>query len=361
MSNDKSNLKDLRKQIDELDQHLVELLSTRARVVVQIGECKRGDDTPVYAPDREQQVLRRVRDANDGPLPDKCLEAIWREMMSGSFALERSLRIGYLGPPGSYSHLAARRKFGASIDYEAVEDIASVFHGVAGRRLDLGVVPFENSTDGGIGETLDTFLEADVRVYAELLISVRHNLLANCELSQVTKVYSKPPALAQCRQWLTSHLKDAQRIPTVSTSQAAEIAANESGAAAVASTLAGEMYGVHLLEAGIEDNPSNVTRFFVIALHEAKPSGDDKTAILFTTAHKTGALADVLDVFRKNELNLTHIDTRPSRRVNWEYYFFIDVTGHKDTPHVAAALEEAAQHCRRLTVLGSFPRATDVL
>ncbi len=351
----------LRKQIDQLDQQIIQLLNERAEVVVNVGDIKRTGDSPIYAPDREQKVLEQVRAYNQGPLPDSCVEAIWRELMSGSFALERPLRIGYLGPPGSFSHLAAIRKFGRSVEYDDLGEIAAVCEEVARGHIDYGLVPIENSSMGGIGETLDSFLDTAVQVYAEVLVAVHHNLLSNVPPEKIQKVYSKPVAFSQCRNWLSVQLSRADKIPVASTSRAAELASKEEGSAAVGSTLAGELYGLKVQFANIEDNPNNITRFFVIARDNAKFSGDDKTAIMFTTEHKAGALSDILDVLRDYKLNLTHIDKRPSRHVNWEYCFFVDFLGHREEENVANALEEARKHCRQLTVLGSFPRAQEVL
>jgi chorismate mutase/prephenate dehydratase len=354
-------LQPLRERIDQIDGELLKLLNERARVVVEIGQAKRNGAGPIYAPDREQAVLQRVRELNEGPLPDSCLEAIWRELMSGSFALERPMRIGYLGPAGTFSHLAARRKFGASVEYDNLEYIGAVFEELARGHIDLGLVPIENSAAGGIGETLDGFLNSQAQVCAEVLIHIHHNLLSNSEPEQIKRIYSKPEALSQCRQWLAAQLQQAEKIPAASTSRAAELAAHEPGAAAIGSALAGEIYGLKTQFANIEDNPQNTTRFFVIARQAARPTGDDKTSLMFTTEHKAGALTEVLDVLRDYGLNMTHIDKRPSRRVNWEYYFFIDVEGHMEDPTVAEAIEAARQHCLQLTVMGSFPRAREVL
>ena len=354
-------LEPLRQRIDELDGRLVQLLNERAQVVVDIGRVKRDDQSPIYAPDREQRVLTQVRRFNKGPLPDSCLEAIWRELMSGSFMLERPIRVGFLGPPGSYSHIAAKRKFGASVEYDAVEDIRGVFNEVARRHIDLGVVPIENSTEGGVQETLDAFLDCDPQVYAEVLINIHHNLLANCAPDAIEKVYSKPEVLNQCRNWLGRQLRHAERVAVASSSRAAELASVEANAAAIGSTLAGEMYGLKTQFANIEDNPNNVTRFFVIANESAKATGDDKTAMMFTTVHQPGALANVLDTFRNHGLNLTHIDKRPSRRVNWEYYFFVDCLGHQSEERVQEAIATARATCLHMAILGSFPRAREVL
>ncbi len=350
-----------RRKIDTLDQQIIDLLNERAQAVIEIGKIKRDGGGAIYAPEREQAVLENVRRANKGPLPDACLEAIWRELMSGSFTLEKPLRVGYLGPPGSFSHLAARRKFGASIEYDNLDSIAAVFEEIARRHIDLGLVPIENSSMGGIGETLDGFLDSPAQVCAEVLINIHHNLLANCAPEEITRVYSKPEVFSQCRKWLSVQIRQAERLPVESSSRAAELASKEPCAAAVGSNLAAEIYGLKVQFANIEDNPNNVTRFFVIGMQSPKPTGDDKTAIMFTAEHKAGALTSVLDVFRDHGLNLTHIDKRPSRRVNWEYYFFVDFLGHVHDPHVKTALDAAGKHCLQLTVLGSFPRAREVL
>jgi chorismate mutase/prephenate dehydratase len=350
-----------RRRIDALDRQIVELLNERARVVVDIGLAKRDGQSPTYAPEREQKVLEQVRSYNQGPLPDQTLEAIWRELMSGSFAQERPLRVGYLGPPGSFSHLAARRKFGASIEYDNLEDIPAVFEEIARGHIDLGLVPIENSMIGGIGETLDAFVDSSVHVCAEVLINIHHNLLANCEPEAITTIYSKPEVFSQCRKWLSVQIRQAQRIAVASSSKAAELAAKEANTAAVGSDLAGEIYGLKTQFANIEDNPNNTTRFFIIGRQQPKPSGDDKTAIMFTTEHKSGALSEVLDIFREHGLNMTHIDKRPSKRVNWEYYFFVDVLGHEAHDDVQRAIAAARPHCLHLRVLGSFPRAREVL
>jgi len=356
-----ADLEELRRRIDELDEKIVELLNARARVVIEIGKLKQQARVPVYAPDREKQILLRLRNLNRGPLPDRCLEAVWRELMSGSFALERPLRIGYLGPPGSFSHLAAVRKFGGSVECVPLPDIATVFEEVVRGHTDHGLVPVENSIGGGVVDTLDAFLHSSARICAEVLISVHHNLLAKEPWDRITRICSKPEVFSQCRDWLSRVAKGRELEATASTSKAAEIASREPGTAAIGSVLAGELYDLHVLFENIEDNPDNVTRFFVIGREGARPSGDDKTAIMFTTAHKPGALAAVLDVFKDHGINLTDIEKRPSKKVNWEYYFFIDAQGHYDDPHMRQAIEEAKQHCLQLTVLGSYPRATEAL
>lgn len=299
-----------------MDAKLVELLNARADVVVEVGKLKREHNTPVYAPDREKIILEKIRRLNKGPLPDRCLEAVYRELMSGSFVLERPMRIGYLGPAGTFSHAATIAKFGSSVEYVPLADIASVFTEVARGHIDHGLVPVENSIGGGVVDTLDAFLISSARICAEVLITVHHNLLAKKPWEQIKRIYSKPEVFSQCRNWLTNIAKDRETLAAASTSAAAEIASREAGAAAIGATVAGEIHGLHVLFENIEDNPDNVTRFFVIGQQGARRSGDDKTAIMFTTAHRPGALAEVLDVFRDSGINLTDIEKRPSKKVN---------------------------------------------
>ena len=355
------SLDELRKKIDELDNQLVKLLNERARVVVDIGKLKNKTDKPVYAPDREKDVFVRIIKANEGPLPDRCLTAIWRELMSGSFVLERPLRIGYLGPAGSFSHNAAMLKFGQSVEYEPLADITSIFDEVSKGHCDLGLAPVENTMGGGVIETLDALIDSDVKVCAEVLMAIHHNLLGNCSLEQVEKIYSKPEVFVQCRSWLSSTFKEAQTIPVASTAKAAQMAAEEPKAAAIGSSVAAELYGLRIICENIEDIANNVTRFLVISREDAKPTDEDKTAILFSTAHKAGALSEVLDIFKRYGINLTNIESRPSRKRQWEYYFFVDFLGHRTEKHILEGLEESREHCLQLSILGSFPRATELL
>jgi len=355
------SLEELRNQINQLDLQLVKLLNERARVVVDIGKLKNESGKPIYSPDREKEVFATITGANEGPLPDRCLTAIWRELMSGSFALERSLRIGYLGPGGSFSHTAAMLKFGQSVEYEPLTDIRSIFDEVSKGHCDLGLVPIENTTGGGVIETLDALVDFDVKICAEVLMAIHHSLLANCPLNKIEKIYSKPEIFVQCRNWLSSTLKEIQTVSVASSAKAAQLAMGEPKAAAIGSAVAAELYGLKVVCENIEDNVNNVTRFLVIGREDAKSTGEDKTAILFSTAHKAGALSDVLDVFKKYGINLTNIESRPSKKRQWEYYFFMDFLGHRMDERVQKGLDEAREHCLQLSILGSFPRATELL
>ncbi len=349
-------LDELRHKIDELDAQIVRLLNQRADVVVEVGKLKNAGKQPIYAPDREKAVLDRITAANEGPLPDETLAAIYRELMSGSFALEKPLGIAFLGPVGSYSHIAATGKFGASVQYQSINDIRGVFEEVARGRVDFGVVPVENTSGGGVIDTLDAFVETDVKVCAEVQRFIHHNLLANCRLPEITEVYSKPEVFQQCQRWLSETGLAGKTVAVASTSKAAEMAAERPQTAAIGSTLAAESYGLKIVRGNVEDAATNVTRFFIIGRDIARPTGADKTALMLVVSHKAGALVDVLNVFRGESINLTMITSRPSKKRNWEYYFFIDIEGHIEDEAVRRAVEAARDHCLQLSVLGSFPK-----
>jgi chorismate mutase/prephenate dehydratase len=252
-------------------------------------------------------------------------------------------------------------KFGQSVEYEPVTDITSIFEEVSKGHCNLGLAPVENTMGGGVIETLDALIDSDVKICAEIQMAIHHNLLAKCPLEEIEKIYSKPEVFAQCRSWLSATFEDAQTIAVASTARAAQMAAEEPKAAAVGSKIAAELYGLNVVCENIEDMANNVTRFLIIGREDAKATGDDKTTILFSTAHKAGALSDVLDVFKQHGINLTNIESRPSRKREWEYYFFMDFLGHRTEKHVQAALEGARKHCLQLSILGSFPRATELL
>lgn len=380
-------LADFRTRISSIDEQLVALLNRRARLVVEVGKVKREHGIPIYTPHREAEVLARVLASNTGPLADRTIEGIYRELMSGSFRLEQPLRIGYLGPVGSYSHVAAVKHFGTSVDFDDLHAIAGVFTEVARAHVDYGLVPIENSIGGGIVETLEAFqdFQEQVNIYAEVQLEVHHALLANCAPSQVKRIYSKPEVFEQCRAWLATQYPEAELVPETSSSAAVRRVAGAGpsttkrsgtnadrpaapGDAAIGSLLAAAHYGVNVLFENIEDRTANITRFFVISKQKAKATGKDaqgkpgdKTSIMFTTPDEPGALVNVLSVFHRAGINLTHIDKRPSGRSNWTYTFFIDAEGHIDDPWIAAAVTQARGHCRDMLVLGSYPRSRRIL
>jgi len=254
--------------------------------------------------------------------------------------------------------MAAMRKFGASIEYIPLTDIWAVFEEADRGHINLGFVPIENSVGGGVMDTMDAFVNSNVHVVAEVLIEIHHNLLANCGTDEITKIASRPEVFAQCRNWLSRSFHKVDLVPAPSSAKAAEMAVQQHGLAAIGSALAAELYGLKIVFADIEDHAANTTRFFVIGTGRPNPTGNDKTALMFTTAHKAGALVDVLNVLGKHGVNMTNIDTRPSKRRNWEYYFFIDCEGHIEDANVKEAVEETRKHCLELHVLGSFPKAT---
>ena len=370
---DSARLQELRRKIDAVDQRLVRLLNERASLVVEVGKTKRTTGTPIYAPHREAEVLRRVLSSNKGPLPDRTVEGVYRELMSGSFALEHPLRIGYLGPPGSNSHAAAVKQFGSSVDYEDLREIGGVFTEVRRGHVNYGLVPIENSLGGGIVETLDAFKANahQISIYGEVQISIHHALLANCLPRQVRRIHSKPEIFQQCRNWLSTQYPGVELMPAASSSRAAQIAVEECrkaleigaepGSAAIGTALAGQLYGLNVLFPRIEDDPNNITRFVIIARQHARPTGDDKTSLMFTTEDKPGALVSVLGIFQEAGINLTHIDKRPQGRERWTYTFFVDALGHREDPAMAAAIDEAGTHCREFIVLGSYPRSQRIL
>jgi chorismate mutase/prephenate dehydratase len=358
----------LRERIDRLDAEIVERLNARARVVVSIGEYKRRTVAATYVPSREAQVLARIRALNEGPLSDHAIESIYRELMSASFALEHPLRVGFLGPSGTFSDLAARAHFGASVEYVPRPTIAAVFEAVAREDVDHALVPVENSLGGGITETLDAFLSGPraVRVCAELRLGVHHHVLGPSTPSEIRRVHSKPEVFRQCARWLQTHLPHAELVAEPSTAHAAQRvrAAVDAGAddvVALASSAAAERHGLRLLYERIEDDPNNLTRFLVLGRDQADRTGDDKSALAIRTRTGPGQLARVLQAFADHDVDLTHIDKRPSGREPFDYAFFVELVGHVDDAPVAGALAQAREACLELRVLGSYPRAQRVV
>ncbi|MGA2774661.1 MAG: prephenate dehydratase [Candidatus Omnitrophota bacterium] len=349
------NLNRLRKQIDSIDKKITELLNARAKIIVNVGQLKKRNGSSVYSPEREKQVLDRLIRMNKGPLSKDALTAIYREIMSSSLSLEKHLKIAYLGPEASFSNLAAIKKFGSQIAYIPCNNISDVFAEVERGEADYGVVPIENSIEGAVSYTLDMFMDSDLKICAQLMLDISHNLLANCARNKIKRVYSNPNVLGQCRIWLKENLPDVETIEVSSTTRAAKIAKSEKGSACIASSLAAKVYKLKLVAAGIEDSPHNITRFLVIGKTTAKPTGHDKTSILFSIKDSIGALHDMLVPFKKYGINLTKIESRPSKKKAWDYYFFVDLNGHQDSPKVKRALRELENKCKFLKVLGSYP------
>ncbi len=345
----------LRAKIDALDASILNMLNDRAKCAVEIGAIKEGTNTPFYVPEREKAVFARLAQQNPGPLTETAVKAIYREIISSIRALEKNVSVGFLGPLHTFSHKAALRVFGATADLHPLAGIADIFTEVERKRIDYGVVPIESSMGGSVSDTLDRFLTSNLKIINEIMLEVSQNLLSKSPLDEITRVYSKDNALLQCRNWLKANLPNAALIASSSTAEAARIAAQEPGAAAIASELAAEPYGLNILVARIEDSPHNYTRFLVIGRQVAKPTGNDKTSVLIAVRDHPGALYELLLPFAEAGVNLTRIESRPSRRKAWEYVFFIDLIGHAEDEAVRVALDKVAKHSLELKVLGSFP------
>jgi chorismate mutase/prephenate dehydratase len=348
-------LKNLRRQIDSLDKKITRLLNMRAKITLGIARIKHQSGESIYSPTRERDVLEKISMVNQGPLSNNALEAIYREIMSCSLSLEKPLKIAYLGPEASFTHLAALKRFGSQVDYVPLTSIADVFLEVERDNTDYGVVPIENSIEGAVSYTLDVFMDSDLKICAQIILDVAHNLLANCPEDKIKRVYSNPEVFGQCRIWLQENLGGVEQIEVASTTRAAQIAAKEKNSACIASTLAACVYKIKILARDIEDSPHNITRFLVIGKNDVKPSGKDRTSIMFSVKDRIGALHDMLVPFKKYGINLTKIESRPSKKKAWDYYFFVDLEGHRDNPKVKKALLELENKCKFLKVLGSYP------
>jgi len=355
---DAKTLQAFRKEIDTIDDDIVRLLNQRAQYVIEIGKVKKAADaqTNLHTPAREAEILDRLCKTNSGPFPNEALRAVYREIMSGSLALEGPLKVAYLGPRATFTHLACMRKFGSSAQYVPLTSIKEVFNEVERGRADFGVVPIENSTEGVVNHTLDMFIDSNLQIYGEVLQEVSHHLLSKSDsLEAVKKIYSHPHAIAQCRQWLETNVPGIPVSEVHSTARAAEICAEDASAAAIASELAGQMYGLKVLKARIEDNINNYTRFLILSLKAPERTGKDKTSVMLSVKDKVGALYDLLRPFASHGANLTKIESRPSRRKAWEYIFFIDIEGHMEEDRVNRSLKEIKPRCLFLKILGSYP------
>lgn len=352
------NIPEHRKAIDRLDAQIVRLLNERTKHVLGIGEIKIKAGEEIYAPHRELAVFERICRLNQGPMTDEALRAIYREVMSSALSLEKSMNIAYLGPEATFTHQAAIRKFGSSLRYSSQKTIADVFSEVAKNRADYGVVPVENSTEGVVTHTLDMFVESELKIVAQIILPIQHCLLTkNGRRSRIKKLYGHPQTLGQCRGWLQNNLAGVEIIETSSNARSAELAAKEEKSAAIAGVLAAERYGLQIIESDIQDNSANATRFLVLGRQCSPPTGRDRTSLMLSVTHKVGALHEALTAFRRFKLNMTKIESRPSKRKAWEYYFFVDCEGHKDDRPVARAIGELQKHCNFVKVLGSYPNS----
>jgi chorismate mutase/prephenate dehydratase len=354
-----AELERLRGEIDEVDRSLLAALNRRARLVESVGRLKRDTATEVYEPTRERRIVERLQRENSGPFPDAALAPVFREIISATRSLEEPVQIAYLGPEGTYTHQAARHQFGEQAQLASAPTIPDVFAAVEAGKVELGVVPVENTTEGVVTQTLDALAQFDVGICAEIALPISHELLSRSgRLEDVRQVASHPQPLAQCRRWLERHLPEAERVETASTAAAARRAAEDPQTAAIGSSMAGEVYGLRSIESGIEDRRDNRTRFLVLGKQQPPPSGNDLTSAVFTIRRdQPGGLFHLLEPFARAGVNLTSIQLRPMHGKPWEYLFFIDVEGHRSVESVARALEGASQLAYSSRVLGSFPRA----
>ncbi|MBM4001223.1 MAG: prephenate dehydratase [Planctomycetes bacterium] len=352
-----SDIGSLLRQRDRIDRELLKVLALRARVAQRLARARTADGKPPWDPEDEVKSIEAMLATGASPLEPRAVNAIVREVASGCRALARRMRVAYLGPEFSFSHLAARHQFGSSVDLIPVGTISAVFEEVHRKQADFGLVPLENSTDGRIADTLDMFARLPLPICGEVSMRIHHHLLGRCPRDRVTEVFSKPQALSQCRGWLAKHLPGARTVEMTSTARAAQIAAEKEGAAAIASRDAGTQLGLDVLAAEIEDNPNNVTRFALIGDAPPRRTGHDKTSIMFQIAHQPGSLADVMVVFKRTRLNLTWIESFPLAGSPNEYTFFAELDGYASDARVRRAIDSLRRKTLRLEVLGSYPRA----
>ena len=349
-------LKDYRDHLDHVDDQILALLHQRAEIVKQVGELKsRTGIEQIYVPHREREILSRLETQNRGQFPSDALHIIYTEIISACRALEKPLSIAFLGPVGSFGHAAGSHLFGTSVQFIAVTPQSDIFTTVESGRADYGVVAIENSTHGTVRDVLEMFQYTTLQICGECFLPIRQHLLSKFPLAQIKKIYSHPQAFAQCRQWLGQNLSGVQQIEVASTSEAAELAANEPNAGAIAGQLAGEIYGLSVVGESIMDGANNTTRFLVIGSQLAAQTGKDRTSILFAVKDKVGALWEVLQVLKNYAINMSKIESLPSRIKAWEYVFFVDLDGHAEDENIREALAEIEELCMLVKILGTYP------
>jgi chorismate mutase/prephenate dehydratase len=350
-------LDDIRKQIDAIDKELLSLLNNRAELVHLVGEVKKKEGLQIYAPEREHALLEKLIKMSEGRLPEKSIRAIYREIMSAALSLEDDLKIAYLGPEGTWTHQAAIKKFGHSVDYTPLPNFAEVFDEVARRRADYGVVPIENSTEGAVSHTLDLFVDSPLRICAQILLRIDNSLISAIPKEEIKTLYSHPQVFGQCKNWILRNLPHADLVEVSSTTKAAHIAKENAahGAAALGGKLAAELAGLDLLEEAIQDRATNTTRFLVIGEKTCPPTGKDRTSILFSVGDRPGSLVAALQAFDAFHINMSKIESRPSKQRDWEYIFYVDLAGHCEDDQVSSAIETLEKHCSLVKLLGSYP------
>lgn len=361
---EQEQLQALRLRIDSLDERILQLISERARCAEEVARVKTaalpaGESVVFYRPEREAAVLKRIMALNPGPLGNEEMARLFREIMSSCLALEQPLKVAYLGPEGTFTQAAALKHFGHAVHSQPMAAIDEVFREVVAGAVNYGVVPVENSTEGAVNHTLDSFLEHDLQICGEVELRIHHHLLVGetTQTDKISRIYSHAQSLAQCRKWLDAHYPNVERVAVSSNADAARRVKSEWSSAAIAGDMAAQLYGLRKLAEKIEDRPDNATRFLIIGNQTVPPTGDDKTSIIVSTSNKPGALHDLLAPFHANGIDLTRIETRPSRSGKWTYVFFIDFAGHQHDPLVKGVLEQLAEETVALKVLGSYPRA----
>ncbi|MCD6134288.1 MAG: prephenate dehydratase [Candidatus Omnitrophica bacterium] len=350
------DLKKLRRQIDRIDLKILELLNQRARISLEIARLKKARGMSLYSPTRAKEVLDNVVKHNTGLIPADILESVFTQITSFSLALERQFKVAYLGPEASFTHLAAIKKFGDKVGFISCEGIGEVFKKVELKEAEFGVVPVENSIEGMVNHTLDMFITSELNICSEIVLRIEHCLLANISLNKIKKVYSHPQVFSQCRRWLQKNLPQAELIPTSTTSKAAALVRKKKDAACISSAAAAAIYHLNIVKRGIEDFSDNVTRFLLIGICRTTPTKSDKTSLLFSVKDKIGALHDMLVPFKEEKINLTRIESRPSKRKMWEYYFFVDLEGHIENQKIRKAIAKLKRKCNFLKILGSYPK-----
>ncbi|MCM2131008.1 prephenate dehydratase [Larsenimonas rhizosphaerae] len=360
-SQDSETLDTLRQRIDRLDQDILNLISERARCAQDVANVKLAEnpDAIFYRPEREAGVLRRIMELNQGPLSNEEMARLFREIMSSCLALEQPVRVAYLGPEGTFTEQAALKHFGGSAVHVSTNAIDEVFREVEAGATHYGVVPVENSTEGIVSHTLDSFMAASpsLKINGEVVLRIHQHLLVSerTRRDQISRIYSHSQSLAQCRKWLDAHYPHAERIAVSSNAEAARLVKSEWHSAAIAGDMAAKRYGLERVAEKIEDQPDNSTRFLIIGTHDVPPSGDDKTSIVAAMRNKPGVLHDLLEPFQRHGIDMTRLESRPSRNGAWSYVFFIDFKGHQNDEKVRAALDEAQACAAELKVLGSYP------
>ncbi|UCD15677.1 MAG: prephenate dehydratase [Candidatus Omnitrophota bacterium] len=348
-------LKDLRKKIDIIDKKILSLLNQRAEEVIRVNKLKKRDNLEIFSSERESLILDRLKKTNKGPLLSEDIDLIFKEVLSVCRSLRKGLRIVYLGPEGTFTHLAAIRKFGKKPQYIPAESINEIFEKVEREEAEYGVVPIENSIEGVVNYTLDMFLASNLKICSEISMNISHSLLGTSSKS-LKRIYSNPQVFAQCRKWIGRNMPNIDLVATASTAKAALAVKKDSQGACIGNKILANIYGLRVIASSIEDFSSNITRFLVIARNDSSASGRDKTSILFSIKDKVGALHDSLAAFKRCGINLTKIESRPSKKKAWDYYFFVDFQGHRSLPAVQKVLKSLEKRCTFVKILGSYPR-----